>query len=348
VFRVGVTADFRSEDGSFLFAPAADLRALDERPGVEWEYLPGREPVLSAQAVSGFDALLHLLAGVTAETLAGAERLVLIARSGVGLDPIDLDACTAAGIAVTITPDAVPRPMASAAVALILALAHRLADRNDAFRRGAWDEGRSGVIGTGLPGRTLGLIGFGRIGREVNRLLRPFELRTLVATPRLDDRTAREHGVEAVDLDTLLSQADFVLVACPLNRQTIHLLDERRLALMRPSAFLVNVARGGIVDERALVAALEEGRIAGAGLDVFEEEPLGSDAAILRAPNVIAAPHSLGYTDDLLRGCVGGACAAILAVAAGEVPVHVVNPDVLESRRFRERLRALSQPEGRR
>jgi phosphoglycerate dehydrogenase-like enzyme len=342
MFRVGITRDLRAEDGSFLFSPAADLHDLEHENDVEWEFLAREEPVLSAGLIDGFDALLHLTPIVTAESLADAGRLVLIARSGVGVDSIDLEACTAAGVAVTITPEGVSRPMASAAVALILALAHRLTERNDAFHRVAWDEGRSGVIGVGLPGRVLGLIGFGRIGREVSRLLEPFELRTLVASPRLDEQTARDHGVEPVDLETLLRESDFVVIACPLNSETFHLIDEQRLALMRPTSFLINVARGPIVDQRALVAALAEGRLAGAGLDVFEQEPVDPNDGIIGARSVIATPHSLGYTDDLLRSCIGGACSAILEVAAGKVPPHLVNPDVLESNSFRRKLRALA------
>ena len=338
MFRVGVTRDLRAEDGSFLFAPAVDLHALESREDVAWGYLSRAEPVLTAPLLDGLDALLHLTPAVTVDSLAGGSRLALIARSGVGLDSVDLDACTAAGVAVTITPEGISRPMASSAVTLILALAHRLTDRHDAFRRGAWSEGRAGLIGVGLAGRVLGLIGFGRIGREVHRLLRPYELRTVVTTRSLDAATAAEHEVEPVDLDTLLRESDFVVVACPLTPETFHLLDARRLALMKPTAFLVNVARGAIVDQAALVGALESGVIAGAGLDVFEQEPFDPDDGIIRARNVIAAPHALGYTDHLLQSCIGGACAAILAVASGEQPDHVVNPEVLTSRVFRDKL----------
>jgi phosphoglycerate dehydrogenase-like enzyme len=169
-FHVGVTRDLRSEDGSFLFEPAADLALLDAQPAVEWEFLREAEPMVTLDIVAGYDALLHFGPPLDAEAVGNASRLALVARSGVGLDAIDMDACTAAGVAVTITPEGVAGPMASAAVALVLALAHRLTERNDAFHRGAWNDGRSGVIGVGLRGRTLGLIGYGRIGRSVKRL----------------------------------------------------------------------------------------------------------------------------------------------------------------------------------
>jgi phosphoglycerate dehydrogenase-like enzyme len=197
------------------------------------------------------------------------------------------------------------------------------------------------MVGTGLAGRKLGVIGFGTIGRELVRLAAPHGLETLVATPRLDPEDARAAGVEHVELEALLAESDFVAVCCRLTPATHHLLDARRLALMKPTAFLVNVARGAIVDEVALADALREGRLAGAGLDVFEREPVDPASPLLGLRNVVAAPHSLGYTDQLFRGCAASACAAILAVAAGRVPEHVANPEVLDCGPFRDKLARL-------
>jgi phosphoglycerate dehydrogenase-like enzyme len=166
-------------------------------------------------------------------------------------------------------------------------------------------------------------------------------MRVLVSTPRLSEADAEERGVVRVDLDHLLREADVVVVACPLKPETFHLLDARRLALLKPSAVLVNVARGAIVDQAALVAALREGRIAGAGLDVFEREPVLAGEDILDAPNVVAAPHSLAYTDQLFRGTVESACRAIAAVATGAVPDQLANPAVLENARFTDKLARL-------
>jgi phosphoglycerate dehydrogenase-like enzyme len=257
-----------------------------------------------------------------------------VARHGVGLDFVDVDACTDRGIAVTITPEGVTRPMASAAATLVLALAHRLRERDYALHEGEWGAGRFLPQGTGLTGRTLGVIGYGRIGREVVRLLEPWGMRVLVTqrTPLAED------GVSYVPLDTLLREADVVVVACPLTEETRGLLDAPRLGLMKPTAFLVNVSRGAIVDQAALVAALREGRLAGAGLDVVDPEPLPADDALLSQPNVVGAPHSLGYTDELLRGCVEQACEALLDVAAGRVPRDLANPEVLDGALFAEKL----------
>jgi D-3-phosphoglycerate dehydrogenase len=331
-FRIGVTRDVRRPDGSFTFAPF-DLSAL-EVDGVEWAFLAEDARPLSPELLADLDGLYHFSAPVTEDSLKGVDRLAVLARHGVGLDFIDLEACTRRGIAVTITPRGITGPMGSAAVTLVLALAHRLRERDRALHDGDWGAGRFAPPGIGLEGRTLGVIGYGRIGREVVRLLRPWQMRVLVTqrTPVVED------GVSYVPLETLLAEADVAVVACPLTEETRGLLDGPRLALMKPSALLVNVARGAIVDQAALVDALREGRLAGAGLDVVDPEPLPADAPLLQLPNVVGAPHSLGYTDHLLRGCVEGACRALLAVAAGRVPLDLANPEVLDNARFVEKL----------
>lgn len=331
-FQVGVTRDVLKPDGSLVFAPIG-LDALDQ-PGIERRFLDEDRSELGPDQLAGLDALFHFSPVVSEASLAGVDRLALIARHGVGLDFIDLDACTKRGIAVTITPGGVTRAMASAAVAFVLALSHRLVSRHERLVAGQWSEGRFDMLGLGLTGRTLGVIGYGRIGREAARLLRPWELRVLVAQ-RSDPR---DSDVEHVPLETLLEEADVIVVACPLTSETHHLLDAARLALVKPSALLVNIARGPVIDQAALAEALREGRLAGAGLDVFEREPVELSDPILTAPGFVGAPHSLGYWDELFHRCVAEACGAILEVAAGRVPADVVNPGVLESPRFADKL----------
>ena len=339
-FRVGVTRDLRRPDGTLAFAPL-DLSAL-EHAGVDWDFLAQDPQPLTPRLLGDLDGLYHLGSAVTEASLDGVERLAIISRQGVGLDFLDLPACTRRGIAVTITPDAVTRPMASAAATLILALAHRLGERNRALHSGDWEAGRFTPQGTGLRGRTLGLIGYGRIGRELVRLLAPWEMRVAVTR-----RTATvDAGVETVELDVLLRTADVVVVACPLTDETRGLLHARRLAMMKPTAFLVNVARGAIVDQAALVEALRRGRLAGAGLDVFDPEPLPADDPLLALPNVIGAPHSLGGTDQLFEANVASACAALLAVAAGRVPRNLVNPEVLDNPLFAAKLDRFAARQG--
>jgi D-3-phosphoglycerate dehydrogenase len=340
VFRIGVTRDVRRPGGTLAFAPF-DLSAL-EVGGVEWAFVAEDARPLTPELLAGIDGLYHFSAPVTAASLEGVERLAVLARQGVGLDFIDVEACTSRGIAVTITPGGVTRPMASAAVTLVLALSHRLRERDRALHAGDWGEGRFSPAGTGLTGRTLGIVGFGRIGREVARLLAPWQMHVLATqrTPVVED------GVTYVPLERLLTESDVVVVTCPLTDETLGLLDARRLGLMKPTAFLVNVARGAIVDQQALVEALREGRLAGAGVDAHDPEPLPAGDPLLALPNVVGAPHSLGYTDELLRGCVGGACAALLAVAAGRVPCDIANPEVLDHPLFTEKLARFATRQG--
>jgi phosphoglycerate dehydrogenase-like enzyme len=331
-FRVGVTRDVRRPDGSFAFAPF-DLSPLDAA-GISWDFLAEDARPLRRELLEGVDGVYHFSASLDAQSVEGVERLTIVARHGVGLDMVDLEACTTNGVAVTITPDGVTQPMASAAVTLVLALAHRLRERDLALHAGEWGPGRFEPMGRGLVGRTLGVIGYGRIGREVVRLLSPWGMRVLV-TQRTE---VREPGVTHVGLEQLLEASDVVVVACPLNDETRRLLDEARLRRMKAGAVLVNVARGAIVDQAALVEVLEDGHLAGAGLDVVDPEPPPADDPLLSAPNVLGAPHSLGYTDDLIRGCIESACASLLAVAAGRVPSHVANPAVLGSSVFQAKL----------
>jgi D-3-phosphoglycerate dehydrogenase len=324
-FRVGVTRE------SFL---PYGLEPLD-RLGIPWERLREQPEELTPELVDGYDALFHFFVRVSRASLEDVERLALIARHGVGLDMVDLDACTERGVAVTITPDGLRTPMASAALALILATTHRLVERDRAVHEDRWTEGRFGLIGLGLTGRTLGLIGFGSIAREVARLIAPYRMRLLASTPRLTDAEAAAHGAVRVDLDDLLREADVVVVAAPLTPETHHLLDARRLALLKPTAYLVNIARGAIVDQAALVDALREGRFAGAGLDVFEQEPIAADDPLLGLDNVILAPHALCWTDECFGLNGRSAVGSLIDVARGLTPQHVVNRDALAHERLR-------------
>jgi phosphoglycerate dehydrogenase-like enzyme len=340
IFLVGVERSTRRPDGTFVFSPY-DLTPL-ETDGIRWEFLAEDARPLTPDLLHGIDGLYHYSAPVNEASLEGVDRLVLLARHGVGLDFVDLDACTSRGIGVTITPQGTTRPMASAAVALVLACSHRLRERDRALHEGDWGPNRFLPQGVGLARRTLGVIGYGRIGREVVRLLAPWEMDVLV-TQR---RPVAEEGVRHVPLDTLLAESDVVVVACPLTEETRGMLDARRLALMKPTAFLVNVARGAIVDQGALVDALHEQRLAGAGVDVVDPEPLPKDDPLLELPNVVGAPHSLGYTDQLVRDCVASASAALVAVAAGRVPCDLANPAVLENPVFTEKLARIAARRG--
>ena len=320
MFRVGVTADVRREDGTAVY----DLELLDGADGLEWEFLAEATRELTPEQVAGYDALVCFTSRVTAQTLQGADRLKLIARLGVGYDNIDVDACTEAGILLTITPDGVRRPMASGAMAFVLALAHRIPEKDKHVRAGGWD--RFAHPGVGLRGRTLGLLGLGNVGRDIAALAAPFELRCVAHDPYVSEADER---VEFVSLETLFRESDFLVVVCPLTDETRGLVNAQRIALMKPTAFLVNVARGPIVDQPALTDALRERRIAGAAVDVFEREPVDPNDPLLELDNVVLAPHAIGLTDEIFSGSGQSACRSVLAVAEGRLPEYVVNRAVL-------------------
>jgi D-3-phosphoglycerate dehydrogenase len=264
----------------------------------------------------------------------GDLRVRLIARHGVGFDAVDLAAMSAQGVVVTNTPDAVRRPVATAALTCVLALAQKLLVKDRLTRAGRWHE-RADHMGMGLTGRTLGVVGAGSIGRETLRLARAFDLELLAADPYADAADIAALGARLVPLDTLLATADFVGVTCALTPETRHLIDAKALARMRPTAYLVNVARGPVVDEAALVAALAAGRIAGAGLDVFESEPIAAGHPLLGFDNVIVTPHALCWTDECFAAIADSGLRSAVDVAQRRVPAHVVNRDVLGHPRVR-------------
>jgi D-3-phosphoglycerate dehydrogenase len=251
---------------------------------------PGLSGAALAEALVGMDAVLVRSATkITRESLALADRLKVIGRAGVGVDTIDVDAATERGIAVLTAPAGNTISAAELTLALILALARRVPAADRSMRAGQWD--RKSFNGTELQGKTLGLLGAGRIGSEVARRARAFGMRVLAYDPFLTEERARSIGLELAPLDEIVREADIVSVHVPLNDATTNLIGEAQLAAMKPSAFVVNVARGGVVDERALFTALKEKRIAGAALDVFGQEPLPADDPLRSLDNVVLTPH---------------------------------------------------------
>lgn len=326
-FRVGITRDFLKPDGTLAFGDIG-LDLLSQASRIEHEFLPDYGLELPPQSAAEFDALLVLAPRVTRETLAGGNRLAIVARFGVGYDNVDVSACTESGVLLTITPSGVRRPVAVAALTYILALAHKLLVKDRLTREGRWGE-KLDHMGVGLTGRTLGLIGLGNIGREILRVVAPLEMRVVAHDPFLSPDDARSLAVEMLSLESLLQEADFVCISCALTPQTRRLLDAERLSLMKPTAFLINVARGPIVDQHALTRLLQDNRIAGAALDVFEKEPIEAGDPLLSLDNVILSPHAICWTDECFRGNGLAACQSILDVAAGRVPRDIVNRDVL-------------------
>jgi phosphoglycerate dehydrogenase-like enzyme len=193
-------------------------------------------------------------------------------------------------------------------------------------------------MGVGLVGKTLGSIGVGNIGAEMFRLAKPFDMKFIAHDPYADPKVAQELGIELVALEDVFRRSDIVTVNCPLTPQTHHIVNAERLALMKPTAFFINTARGPIVDQKALTKVLQERRIAGAGLDVFEHEPTDPDDPLLKLDNIIAAPHALCWTDQCFAGNGAADVRAVLEIQRGRVPRGVVNQEVLDSAGFKAKL----------
>ena len=336
-FRVALSGDFRKPDGSPVY-PDFDLEPLRQAPDVELAYLEPRNPV-EADQLADFDALILLTQRFTKDSINPNGRLAVVARFGVGYDTVDVEACTRAGIALVITPDGVRRPVAVSIVTFILALSGKLMAKDRLTREAAAGFAKRGDhMGLGLVGRTLGSIGIGNIGAELFRLIQPFEMRLIAHDPYADPKFAAELGVKLVGLEDVFRGSDFVNVSCPLTPETRHLVNADRLALMKPTAYLINTSRGPIVDQKALTKALEERRIGGAGLDVLEKEPPDADDPILKLDNVIFAPHALCWTDQCFAGNGAADVRAVLEVQHGREPRVVVNRDVFETAAWRNRL----------
>lgn len=271
------------------------------------------------------DGVLTQYGTFTRQVIDGLSRCRVIARYGVGVDTVDVAAATARGIVVANVPDYATEEVSDHAVALILALHRRLPAYDRAVRGGRWDF-RVGAPVPRLRELTVGIVGFGRIGRRVADKLRAFGVRCLATDPYVPAFPA---WVEAVPLDALVAGADVVSLHCPLTPETRHLIDQDRLRRMKPTAFLVNTARGAVVDTAALVRALREGWIAGAGLDVFEEEPLPPDHPLHALDQVILTPHAAFYSEGALLELKHKAATAVLDVLQGRRPASVVNPEVL-------------------
>ncbi|MFO7587590.1 MAG: phosphoglycerate dehydrogenase [Gemmatimonadota bacterium] len=276
-----LVADALTPEGVSILQEATGL-AVEDRVGVSRAEL--------RQALRGASGLV-VRSGtrVDAELLGAADALEVIGRAGVGLDNIDLEAATRRGVAVLNAPAGNTISTTELAFGLLLAAARKIAAADRSVRGGEWD--RRGLTGAQLCGRTLGVVGVGRIGTEMTRRARAFGLAVLAYDPYVDPDRAEELGIRIVELDELLSRADFVTLHLPLTDETRGLLDAERIARMRPGAILVNTARGGLVDEQALAAALRSGRLAAAALDVFETEPLPSDHPLRNAPNLTLTPH---------------------------------------------------------
>lgn len=334
--RIAVSRDFRGPDGQMAMGDLG-LPLLSARGGITWAFFSEHHDEVRPADIRGYDALILAFPRITRRSLEGADRLALIVRWGVGYDRVDVKACTEAGVGVAITPDGPRRGVGYATLTMLLALATRLPEKERLIRQGRWHE-RGGYVGSKITGQVLGSVGFGRNAREMFHLAGPFGMTYLAHDPWVNPEVAAALGVELVDLPTLLRCSDFLAVHCPLTPETRGLIAGAALAQMKPAAFVINMARGGIVDEGALAEAIQNGRLAGAGVDVFDEEPPATDHPLFSLDRVIVTPHSLAWTEELYADNGRGVAAAILSLARGEVPAALVNPQVRENPRFQARL----------
>lgn len=326
VYRVAVMGGDVDSEGRSVHG---DLRLTDlTRKGIAWQTLS------SLNADLRHINALYLVDGqpINQLVLERAPNLEHIARFGAGFDSIDVDACTASGVVITTTPEAVRRPLALAGLTLVLAVTHNLVQKHDIVRRGAWDE-RHRWQGRHTYGSRISIIGFGNVGAELAAMLVGLGF-TVRGTNRSGTHPLAEAlGVEMVSLTQALD-ADVVVLAAPLTPQTRGMIGERELRLMSTGASLVNIGRGGLVDQAALTRALEDGTIRSAGLDVFDQEPLPVADPLVRLPNVTLSPHSLCWTEEFATQAVDQVNASIISVHERRGVTRAVNPEALRHARW--------------
>jgi phosphoglycerate dehydrogenase-like enzyme len=342
-FQVALTGDFLGPDGRPCYRDLG-LSVFVEHRGIAWRPFADHRTEIGPDQVGDANALIVLTPRVTAKSVSTSADLLTIARFGVGYDSVDVGACTAADVALLIAAGAVDRSVAEATLAWMLSLTHHVRAKDRLVREGRWNE-RNGYMGCELRDRALGIIGLGGIGRELVRLTAGFGMRPVLAfDPFLPAASASTIGVRLVELDELLSTSDFVSLHCPLNDQTRNLLGARELSLMKRDAYLINTARGGIVDEDALFQLLKERKIAGAALDCFVVEPVTAPHRFGELDNVLLAPHCIAWTDELFRDIGRTVCRGIVALSQGKRPDRgIVNPEVFDRQGFRDKWARLQQ-----
>jgi glyoxylate reductase len=322
----------------FITQPVAQsaIERLRSLAKVEWNrdalHIMTKDELIAA--VREHDVLFCLLSDrVDADVIAANRSLRMIATMKITPSDVDVAAATERRIPVTVVPPIVTEATADLHFAILLAVARRVVEGDGLVRRGIFPGAQSmHLLGAGVWGKTIGLVGGGgRIGRAVARRARGFSMRTIYWGPRrMPEDDERELGLVYVPLDRLLAESDFVSVHAPLKPETVHLIGSHELRLMKPTAFLVNTARGPIVDEQALVEALEERRIAGAALDVFEREPEVQEA-LLSMPNVVLTPHLGSAVLEVREALANTVVDNIAAVVAGQRPPNCWNPEIYDA-----------------
>lgn len=308
----------------------AGMSLLEARPDIQVDVVAGPSAADFEERLAAADAVTLRMAPFDADLIARAPALKVVSRHGVGYDTVDVAALTARGIPLAIVGEANAVSVAEHTLCLMLALARRIPQYDAATRRGefAW---RLRADSIELAGKAVLLVGLGRIGREVARRCQAFGMRILVHDPQQSAAAIEAVGGRvAPDLAAALAEADLVSLHSPLTRETRHLLDAAALGRMKRGAILINTARGELVDETALAVALAEGHLAGAGMDVFEQQPLPTDSPLASLDNVILTPHSAGMTREAAARIAVACAQNVLGALDGRLdPANVVNPEVL-------------------
>lgn len=348
-FRVGITSDFAPGNliGGWIDDPVR--RLLAPLPGLEWEYIPACGAVIAPEIVADFDAVITGDARWTAESFRDLQRPMLVAYWGIGVDGIDLGAAADADIAVANSPSAGNHAsVAESALTFVLSLSKHLAVKDRLTKQGRASQAQA-LRGSLIRGRTVGTIGFGATARAFAGMVRALgPARLLAYDPYVSPAVAEQAGVELADIGTVMRSSDYVVVMCSLSDETRGLVSAELLSLMKPTAYLVNTARGPIVDQRALVSRVRDGSIAGAALDVTDPEPPEAGDEVLQLDNVITTGHAIAWTLESLQGACEEPCLAVTSAYRGEVPAHVVNRAVLSNPGFQAKLarRAQDGPRG--
>jgi phosphoglycerate dehydrogenase-like enzyme len=351
-FRIAFTGDFLGPDGIGAYGDIG-RSLLDVAPHVRYHFLSDQAPIpgdpdyyrhfyslqVTAEHIVGVDGLIVCRPHVKRHVFSrGAGDLVVIGRSGAGYDKVDVGACTENDVALFNAPVGLHHATASTALMFMLALAKKLPQQERLTRIGRWDL-QTAVQGHEIQGRTLGIIGLGRSGRELVRLVAPFDMRIIAYSPHADPAQAEMLGVRLTTLEAVFREADFVSVHSHLTPKKHGMIKAEHLRLMKPTAYFVNIARGELVDQSALIEILQAKRIAGAALDVYEKEPLPADDPLTKLDNVILTPHWNCSTKDVWQATGKAMAEGMLRTSRGEVPENVVNREVLERPGFRDKLR---------
>ncbi len=306
----------------------AGLAPLQAAPNLQVDVITGQPQEKLIEMIGAYDALLVRSATkVTAEVIQAGKRLRVIARAGVGVDNIDVDAATQAGVIVVNAPTGNVVAAAEHTIAMLMAVARNVAQADAHVRAGQWKRDR--FMGVEVRNKVLGTVGLGRVAQEVVRRAQGLGMQVIAYDPYVTAEYALQRGVTLADLDSLVEQADFITLHVPLTPQTRHLIGRERLARMKPTARLINVARGGVVDERALAEAVAAGRLAGAALDVFENEPLEADSPLRSVPNIILTPHLGGSTMEAQEKVAEDVALQVLDVLNDRPARYAVNAPIL-------------------